>query len=169
MTVPQIKGAELPTRTALYRLYDANDQLLYVGISDNPRQRWGTHSAEQVWWPLVVRKTVEWFGNRREAAKAEAAAIRAESPAKNVALPDEDGLGGWTLSVPRARRRPVPSGGDRKFATTDDLWKRFNEAVNRSPDPEADMSKVLRAFVRHYVGEPGAKLPERPEPKDTGR
>ncbi|WP_157253155.1 hypothetical protein [Nonomuraea typhae] len=54
-------------------------------------------------------------------------------------------------------------GGLRRFRTTDDLWKRFGEAVERSDDPEADMSKVLRAFVRWYVGDPGAKLPERPE------
>lgn len=51
----------------------------------------------------------------------------------------------------------------RKFRTTDDLWERFANAVERSPDAEADMSKVLRAFIRWYAGETGAKLPERPE------
>lgn len=54
----------------------------------------------------------------------------------------------------------------RRFRTTDDLWESFGEAVRRCPDPEADMSKVLRAFVRWYVGEPGAKLPERPDPEE---
>lgn len=58
-----------------------------------------------------------------------------------------------------------PASALRRFRTTNDLWERFNEAVKRSPDPEADMSKVLRAFVRWYVNEPGAKLPERPEPE----
>ena len=58
-------------------------------------------------------------------------------------------------------------GGLRRFRTTDELWERFGEAVNKSPDPEADMSKVLRAFVRWYVGESGAKLPERPEAGHT--
>jgi hypothetical protein len=56
----------------------------------------------------------------------------------------------------------------RRFRTTDDLWERFSDAVERGPDPEADMSKVLRSFVRWYVGEPSAKLPERPEPKENG-
>jgi hypothetical protein len=55
----------------------------------------------------------------------------------------------------------------RRFRTTDELWRRFSEAVDRSPDPEADMSKVLRAFVRWYVHDPGAKLPERPDPPET--
>lgn len=57
----------------------------------------------------------------------------------------------------------------RRFRTTDDLWESFGAAVERGPDPEADMSKVLRAFVRWYVGEPGAKLPERPESEAGGR
>lgn len=55
-------------------------------------------------------------------------------------------------------------GGLRRFRTTDELWAKFGEAVERSADPEADMSKVLRSFVRWYVAEPGAKLPERPDP-----
>jgi hypothetical protein len=45
--------------------------------------------------------------------------------------------------------------------------ERFGHAVELSPDPEADVSKVLRAFVRWYVGEPGAKLPERALPEET--
>lgn len=54
-----------------------------------------------------------------------------------------------------------------KFRLPADLWDRFGTAVERSPDPEADMSKVLRAFVRWYAGDPSAKLPERPEPEDA--
>lgn len=50
----------------------------------------------------------------------------------------------------------------RRFRAPDDLWDRFSDAVERSPDPEADMSKVLRQFVRWYVRESGARLPERP-------
>lgn len=53
----------------------------------------------------------------------------------------------------------------RKFRTTDDLWERFSQAVENSPDPEADRSKVLRGLIRWYAGEPGAELPKRPEPK----
>jgi hypothetical protein len=54
----------------------------------------------------------------------------------------------------------------RKFRADNELWEKFNNAVQRSPDAEADMSKVLRQFVRWYAGEPGAKLPERPEVKE---
>lgn len=55
----------------------------------------------------------------------------------------------------------------RKFRADNDLWEKFGNAVQRSPDAEADMSKVLRQFVRWYAGEPNAKMPERPEPKES--
>lgn len=50
----------------------------------------------------------------------------------------------------------------RRFRTTDELWNNFEKAVEESPDPEADRSKVLRTFMRWYIGEPGAELPKRP-------
>ena len=53
--------------------------------------------------------------------------------------------------------------GLRRFRTTDDLWLRFGAAVERSPDAEADRSKVIRQFLRWYCHDPGARLPERPE------
>ncbi|WP_327335874.1 hypothetical protein OG209_05270 [Streptomyces sp. NBC_01383] len=52
--------------------------------------------------------------------------------------------------------------GLRKFRAPTDLWKRFGDGVEASPDPEADMSKVLRQFLRWYVHETGARLPDRP-------
>lgn len=59
---------------------------------------------------------------------------------------------------------PKEPTGLRRFRTTEDLWERFGEAVERGPDPEADMSKVLRGFVRWYVGDVD-EVPQRPEPR----
>lgn len=160
-----IHGSPLVAKTAVYRLYDKEGVLLYVGMSDDPAARWRMHRIEKTWWPAVARKTVEWFDERTEAAKAEARAIRDEAPVYNRALPDEDGSGGWRLAGPRkTRRRTVPPSGLRRFTTSPELWERFAQAVGRSADPEADMSKVLRQFVRWYGREPGADLPERPQP-----
>lgn len=69
-------------RTALYRLYGTDDQLLYVGITNMPQVRWAAHCMKP-WWSQVVRKQIDWFGSRQEAAEAEVRAIRAESPAHN--------------------------------------------------------------------------------------
>lgn len=71
-------------RTALYRLYDANGQLLYVGITDDPDDRWSRHAASKSWWPLVDRKDLTWLhGTWAEALQVEAEAIRAERPVFN--------------------------------------------------------------------------------------
>lgn len=72
-------------RTALYRLYDANGGLLYVGITYNPEQRWDAHRSDKTWWPEVASKVVEWYDTRPEALTAELDAIRTELPLHNRA------------------------------------------------------------------------------------
>lgn len=70
--------------TALYRLYDANDGLLYVGITSNPDARWERHALFKSWWTDVTRKHLTWLdGSWREALDTEAATIRAERPTRN--------------------------------------------------------------------------------------
>lgn len=94
-------------RTALYRLYDAGDQLLYVGITRNPEHRWSMHSytAARTWWPKVTRKAVEWHPSREAAAAAELAAIQGEAPAYNVAgIPSPLRLDG-EIPVKRVNKR----------------------------------------------------------------
>jgi hypothetical protein len=49
-----------------------------------------------------------------------------------------------------------------RFRVDKDLGEAFRRAADRSPDPEADLSKILRQFCRWYAGLPDAKLPERP-------
>jgi DNA-binding transcriptional regulator YhcF (GntR family) len=71
--------------TALYRLYDSQGRLLYVGIATSPERRWLQHAAEKVWWPAVSRRDTEWFPSRAEAAAAEITAIRSERPCHNEA------------------------------------------------------------------------------------
>ena len=71
-------------RTAVYRLYDADDALLYVGISKSFGSRWEQHAYRQPWWPEVHRQTVEWHPDRECALAAEEAAICSEGPRYNV-------------------------------------------------------------------------------------
>ncbi|MFI2761350.1 type II toxin-antitoxin system prevent-host-death family antitoxin [Streptomyces echinatus] len=70
-------------RTALYRLYDADGTLLYIGISHDPNARFEQHAKLKDWWPLVAQREVEWFDDRPTAATAEAEAIRSEDPEHN--------------------------------------------------------------------------------------
>lgn len=70
-------------RTALYRLYDNDDRLLYIGISGAPKIRMGQHATDKDWWPEVTTREFEWYDSRKEAAEAEVTAIRKERPAHN--------------------------------------------------------------------------------------
>jgi len=54
----------------------------------------------------------------------------------------------------------------RNLRIDDDLWDTFGEAIGRA-SPEDDRSAVMRQLIRWYAGVPGAKLPERPEPKEN--
>ncbi|WP_406145025.1 GIY-YIG nuclease family protein [Streptomyces anulatus] len=72
-----------PGRTALYRLYDSGDVLLYVGIAADPRERWTQHAIDKPWWPEVTRRDVEWVPSRFDAETAEREAIISEKPLHN--------------------------------------------------------------------------------------
>ncbi|GGV45971.1 GntR family transcriptional regulator [Streptomyces spectabilis] len=74
---------EPPERTALYRLYDVDDRLLYVGISGAPKMRMKAHAADKPWWPEVATRDFEWFDTREQAAEAEVEAIRQQQPLHN--------------------------------------------------------------------------------------
>jgi len=72
------------TRTALYRCFDAEGQLLYVGITKSPKKRQSEHRRGSVWYPQMADMTVEWFDDEDGARSAESAAIRSEGALYNV-------------------------------------------------------------------------------------
>ncbi len=70
--------------TTLYRYFDAEGALLYVGITNHAVLRALQHSKFSRWWPSVRSATFEHFPAREEAIAAETLAIRAERPPYNV-------------------------------------------------------------------------------------
>lgn len=69
--------------TALYRLFDEAGNLLYIGITGNPRVRFDQHALDKPWWPQVARSQVHWHGTRAEAEAIETQLIRRETPPHN--------------------------------------------------------------------------------------
>ena len=67
----------------LYRFYDRNGVLLYVGRSLNAASRAISHKTKP-WWPDVANMTVEHVPST-EIAAAECQAIKEESPIHNLA------------------------------------------------------------------------------------
>ncbi|MFD1277406.1 hypothetical protein [Streptomyces kaempferi] len=76
---------ETPERTALYRFFDPDGTLLYVGITNSPSARFSQHArdAALTWWPAAASSETSWYTNRLEAALAEVRAIREEKPLHN--------------------------------------------------------------------------------------
>ncbi len=70
--------------TTLYRFYNNDDELLYVGISEKGPERWKAHRKDKPWWTDVARTTTHHYDTRTEALDAERAAIIAEKPKHNV-------------------------------------------------------------------------------------
>lgn len=71
--------------TALYRHFDAEGRLLYVGIARSITARLAQH-ADSPWDDQIATITVERFATRAEAEAAERAAIKTEKPTHNRAL-----------------------------------------------------------------------------------
>ncbi|WP_405461588.1 hypothetical protein OG786_29260 [Streptomyces sp. NBC_00101] len=68
---------------AVYRLYDGEYDLLYIGASRKPHERFKAHAHEKLWWHHVTYFDLTWFASFRSAAKAERAAQISERPPYN--------------------------------------------------------------------------------------
>lgn len=69
----------------LYRYYDSNDVLLYIGISANFAVRNSAHSNSSFWFAECAKVTFEKYENQTELVAAEKLAIENEKPLHNIA------------------------------------------------------------------------------------
>jgi predicted GIY-YIG superfamily endonuclease len=67
----------------VYRCFDEQDRLLYVGCTSNLLYRLSQHQGK-AWFSLVARVVTVNYQTREEASQAEKEAIRAESPIHNI-------------------------------------------------------------------------------------
>lgn len=70
--------------SCLYRFFDAQGVLLYVGIAKDPVARERQHAQHSTWHAHARSRTIEWFEDRESALAAERAVIRDEAPVFNV-------------------------------------------------------------------------------------
>lgn len=125
--------ATRPGQTALYQFFDHADQLLYVGITDDPKTRWARHRqyAATTWWPHAARVSVDWFTERKAATAAELRVIRTRTPLYN------SGGSSSPLRVQAPGEAPCPKVNMQRFheATGGGFrppgrpWRNMDEAV----------------------------------------
>lgn len=71
-------------RTHLYRLWNAEGELLYVGISKSAMSRLTQHQHDKAWADEIASVTVEHVATRAEAERLEVEAIKSERPKYNI-------------------------------------------------------------------------------------
>ena len=76
----------------LYRWFDKDGYLLYVGISRSLHSRVKQHEKTAQWITEASFMTVEWFETRREVERAEKNAIKFENPLHNKAYATDSDL-----------------------------------------------------------------------------
>jgi predicted GIY-YIG superfamily endonuclease len=72
----------------LYRFYNDESELLYVGLSINPGKRFERHKTEKPWWDDIAHIDLEHFDNLDELRAAERTAIQTERPEHNIRMSD---------------------------------------------------------------------------------
>ena len=73
-------------KTELYRHFDKNNTLLYVGVSLSYASRLAQHRDHAHWFQEVDTVKIERFATRRDALDAEKRAVLSENPKCNIQL-----------------------------------------------------------------------------------
>jgi hypothetical protein len=82
----------------VYRHYDADRQVLYIGCTSDPEQRFAAQRSTE-WWPLVAGTQIIGPMPYAEALHAETWAIRADLPPHNKHVPGPRTLQGIKTSL----------------------------------------------------------------------
>lgn len=94
----------------LYRHYDSNNVLLYVGISLRAIYRLNEHKRDSHWWREIARVDMQHLPTREAAIEAERRAIQTEKPRYNRMHTKSQSLS--ALAVSRAKEPGYyPDGG----------------------------------------------------------
>jgi hypothetical protein len=125
----------------LYRVYDSDRRLLYIGITTSVVRRVYEHRMTKGWWPKDAIVESQLIGPRVIAQAAEAAAIQDEGPGHNFSQAKWSGAG-------RALRAHM----DQMGLTAEDIAKTANVDASVVQRWLVNRSEVLAAeFRQRYL------------------
>lgn len=124
---------------AVYRHYSEREQLLYVGRSVNPDDRWRRLKIQYPEWTCwSVRRDDTWYPSWHEAKTAELVAIHTESPLFNI----QGARGRWESFVGSTARMMLADGSVLELAYTGHRWTVLPEAEAEIREIEAIRAQV---------------------------
>lgn len=121
------------TAHVVYRLYDVDDALIYIGMSSDFALRWEQHKRHSAFAARIDAYTLAYYATRAEAEHAERAAILAEAPPAN--------------GTTRIRRRMPPGPLPAPIGTTGRL-QRFSIEIDRDLARALATDPAVRAALR---------------------
>lgn len=86
----------------LYRFYGKDSDLLYIGITATPNERWKQHSKDKPWWEEVENIAVDKYRSRQSVLEAERNAIIEEKPKYNIVHNQKTSTA--TIRTPQTKR-----------------------------------------------------------------
>lgn len=87
MDIESLAEANQQDPQHLYRHYDSEDNLLYVGVSLSAVHRLSQHKKSAHWFSDIRRVEIETFDSREAVLDAERTAIYSENPLHNLKRP----------------------------------------------------------------------------------
>ena len=116
----------------LYRIFDGDNALLYVGATTNPKLRFTDHPRKD-WWTEAALITLEHCGSLDELIAAERCAIETENPVHNVI---------YSKPAHWARKPRGKRGDGTVFKRADGYWV---AGIELTPGPNG--KRRLKRFV----------------------
>jgi hypothetical protein len=144
MSTDLVRAAPDQRRCALYRHFDDQDVLLYVGITDSLGDRTnGGHARTSDWVQFADRAEAEWHDSRELASVAERDAVREERPVFNRQYAEWD--------VDRSIADYVHA---RELRTLNSIIGLYQDAVGRflGTVPDHILKEVEPRVVDSYLG-----------------
>ncbi|WVX88603.1 G-I-Y Y-I-G endonuclease [Gordonia phage CheeseTouch] len=120
----------------VYRVFDAEQRLIYVGCTKNLFERLRAHQYNSWWAFQAAHVKAEVFPDKWVGRKAEREAIQVGRPR-------------WNLN----------GRGDRRFWTSDEYCDYITAALNLSEPMTPSRLKRLQNLARHYRFRFGEELP----------
>jgi len=109
---------ETKTLNILYRLWNAENKLLYIGISKSAMVRLSEHQQTKEWATEIHNITLEYFDSRELCLLAESKAIKSEKPKYNIAHNQQ-------YPEPQILKEDFKNFNDRSRLTRQEHFERF--------------------------------------------